>query len=88
MLKKTVSPKKLTFKCLKVGDNKIDRFNIGGSKKIAKKLRKSIREKLPKFWKLAKSKKLSKSGNLPKFYAKKSRSSFLTPIARIIFNCL
>ena len=35
-----------------------------------------------------KSKKLSKSGNLPNFDAKNSGPSFLTPKARSTFNCL
>ena len=37
---------------------------------------------------LSKFKKLSKSGNLPKFVTRKVGPSFLTPDTRTAFNCL
>ena len=53
------------------------------------KLEKSKSKKLSKSQKLAKSeKKLSKSGNLPNFKAKKNEPSFLTSKAKIIFHHL
>ena len=100
ILKTTISPKKSTLKWLKVDDNKVNRFGISSSKKIAKKLEKSKSQnwsklgnlknkKSSKFQKLAKSeKKLFKSVNLPYFNTIEARQKFLTLDAKIIFNCL
>ena len=56
-------------------------------KKLVKKPRKSKGQKLAKSQKSAKSgKKLSKSGNLPKFDAKKAGPTFLISNARTTFN--
>lgn len=71
---------KLVFK-RNNSNSKIDRFGNGGVK-FAKKSEKS------KGWKLAKSKNLSKSRNLPKFYAKKAEPSFLISNVRMAFNRL
>ena len=85
------------------GNNKVDGFSIDGNSvehaKKSKKLSKSENlsksqklsktRKLFKFQKLAKSrKKLSKSGNLFNFDAKKNGPSFLTSNARTAFNYL
>ena len=89
MLKITISPEKLTFKWLKVGDSELNRFDVGGGKEIAKKLENSKSKKLCKSQKLAKSeKKLSKSGNSPNFNAIKAGLKFLILDARTSFNCL
>ena len=84
MLKTTVLLDKLTLEWLEVDDSKVDRFDIGDDKKIAKKLKKSS-----KFWKLAKwGKKLSKSGNLPNFSTAKTGPKFLIFDTRTTFNHL
>ena len=85
----TVSPKKLIFEQLKIGDSKVSKFDINDSKEIVKKSRKLQSKKLFKSQKLAKSeKKLSKSGNFLNFDTKKNRSSFLTSKAKMTFNHL
>ena len=68
--------------------NKID--GIESSDELIEKCGKSLKtRKLSKSQKLAKSKKkLSKSGNLPNFVAKKNKSSFLILDTRTTFNCL
>ena len=74
--------------------DKVD--DVGGSgdrlsdrlKRVEPKTRRSESQKSSKSQKLAKSKKLSKSGNLPNFDVENSGPSFLTPKARITFNCL
>ena len=100
MLKITILLERLTLEWLGIGDNKFDKFCIGGSEKIAKKSRKLKNqnlfksrnlkgEKLSKSWKLAKSKKkLSKSGNLSNFGITKTRPKFLIFNAKTAFNCL
>ena len=61
MLKITLLPKRSNLEWLRVGNSKVNRFNISGGKKITKKS-----EKLSKFQKLAKSKKkLLKMRNYP-----------------------
>ena len=90
-----MSPEKLTFDKLKVGNNKGD-ISVGSdSIKHAKKSRKSKAQKLlkspklSKSWKSAKSKKkLSKSWNSLNFNAKENEPSFLTPKAKMAFNYL
>ena len=59
------------------------------TRKFAKSKNKKLSKtrKLSKFQKLIRSKKLLKSENSPKFYAKKTKSSFLISKARAIFNC-
>ena len=53
------------------------------------KLGKSKSEKISKSWNSAKSgKKLSKNGTSTNFDATEDRLKFLTPNARIAFNCL
>ena len=74
MLKTSISPEKSTSKWLGVGDNKVNRFGIGGGIKYAKKL-----EKMFKSRNLAKSRKmLSKSGNSTNFNTTETRPKFLT----------
>ena len=90
MLKMVTPPEKSILE--EIGDGK-GGDSIGGEE-LAKKLRKSSKGlKLFKLGNskgknLAKSKKLSKSGNSPNFNAKKAGSSFLTPKARATFNRL
>ena len=77
------------------GDGEVVRFGIGGggeelakkSEKLSKNL-KLFKSRNSKGKKLAKSKKPSKSGNSPNFDVKEAGSSFLTPKARAVFNCL
>ena len=57
MLKTIVLLKKWIFERQKVGDGKINAFNIDSSMKIAKKLRKLKSKKLSKFQKLVSQKK-------------------------------
>ena len=92
----TVSSKRSTSERLGVGDGEIDRFGVDGndieyakrSKKLSKS-GKSKREKMSKFWNLAKlGKKLSKSWNLTNFDATKDGPKFLTPDTRAAFNRL
>ena len=52
-------------------------------RKLAKGLKLSKSQKLAKL-----RKKLSKSGNLPNFNAKKNKPSFFIPNAKTTFNCL
>ena len=60
-----------------------------GNKSIEKCEKLSKTRKLFKSQKSAKSKKkLSKSENLPNYNAKKNEPNFLTPDARMVFNCL
>ena len=59
-----------------------------GGVEIAKKLGKSKSQKTSKSQKLTKYKKLLKNRNLSNFNAKNSGHSFLTPKARLAFNCL
>ena len=63
---------------------------VGGDKSSGRlKSVESKTGKLSKSWKLAKSgKKLSRSGNLLNFSAKKTGPSLLSPDAKTIFNCL
>ena len=78
------------------GDNKVDRFGVGGNgmnyiKKSGKlsKSRKSKSKKTSKSRNLAKlRKKLSKSENSINFDTIEDGPKFLTPNARIAFNCL
>ena len=86
MLKTTKPLEKSTSDKLEFGDSEggDDISNV----EIAKKFGKSKNQKLSKSRKLAMSKKPSKSGNLPNFDAKDSGPSFLTPKARVAFNCL
>ena len=84
MLKTTIPPERLTPKRLRVGDNKVNRFGVGGNKEIARKL-----EKLFKSQKSAKlRKKLLKNRNSPNFGASKAKLKFLTSDASIAFNRL
>ena len=84
MLKTTILLEKLTSRQLKINDNKVNKFDIGSSKEIAKKSKKLLKSQ-----KLAKlGKKLSKSGNLLKSNTKKTGPSFLTSDARTVFNRL
>ena len=80
MLKTAAPPERPTLE--EVGDNEGSDGVDDGSVEIAKKSRKL------KGQKSAKSKKPSKSGNLPNFDAKKAGPSFLTPGAREAFNRL
>ena len=48
MLKITISLKKLTFKQLKVDNNKVNKFGVGGGKEIARKSKKSKSQKSAK----------------------------------------
>ena len=89
MLKIIIPPKKLIFKWLRVDNSEVGRFNNSDDEKITRKLRKLKNEKLFKSQKLAKSrKKLSKSGNLFKFSAKKTKPSISTFHTRKAFNYL
>ena len=68
------------------------RFSGDGVKHV-KKSRKLKGQKLAKFQKLSKlekskSEKLSKNRNSPNFDAIEAKPNFLTPNARITFNCL
>ena len=64
--------------------SEIDRFiDDCSAKELVKKS-----GKLSMFWKMPKSKKLSKSRNLPKFDIKKAGSSFLNPGTREAFDYL
>ena len=70
------------------GNNKSVGFSHN-TKGLHKKLKKLKGLKLSKSWKLSKSGiKLFKSGNLPKFSAKKVRPNFLTFETKKIFNRL
>ena len=80
MLKMAAPPEKPTLE--EVGDGEGGDGVDSGGVEIAKKSRKS------KDQKLVKSKKLSKSGNLPNFNAKEAGLSFLIPGAREAFNRL
>ena len=79
-----------------VGNSNIEvmRYGVGGGEELAKKSGKLSKGlKLSKLGNLkgknlAKSKKLSKSGNSPNFDAKEAGPSFLTPKARAAFNHL
>ena len=68
---------------IKGGDKSIEKCE-----KLSKTRKTSKVQKLSKSQKSAKSKKLSKSGNSPNFNAKDNEPSFLTPKARVAFNCL
>ena len=93
MLKTTVLSDKLAFEKIDYGrptfgrnndNSKIDEFGVSGdSMEYAKKLKKLKGQKLSKS-----GKKLSKSGNLPKFNTKKARSNFITFDNREFFNRL
>ena len=85
MLKTTAPSERSISEKLGVDDGKDDGYGIGGDGvEHAKKSR-----KLSKSQKLTKlRKKLSKSGNLPNFNAKKAGPSFLTSDAREAFNRL
>lgn len=87
MLKTTVLLERLTFKQLKVDDNEINRFGVSGGKEFTRKPGKPKNQKLCKFSKILKYKKLLKSGNLPNNNAMK-RLSFLILNSRIAFNHL
>ena len=90
MLRMAASPKRSTFERLKVGNSEgSDDIGHNGIE-FAKKSEKSKGQKLAKSWKSKgeKSKKMSKSGNSPNFNATEAGLSFLTPDARIAFNCL
>ena len=84
MLKTAVPPERSIS--VEVGDN--ESGNSVGGVEITKKSGKLKGQKTSKSRKLAKSKKPSKSGNLPNFNAKNSGPSFLTPKARSVFNRL
>ena len=76
ILKTIILLEKSTSKQLKVYDDKMDRFDIGSNKELAKKLEKSKSQKLSrlrksKSKKLAKSRKPSKNEDLSKFVTKK-----------------
>ena len=87
MLKMTAPPEKLTLE--EVGDGEGGDGVDGSSVEIAKKSRKLKGQKTSKSQILSKlGKNLLKSGNSPNFGATKSGSSFLTPKARLAFNCL
>ena len=89
ILQITIAPEKLISKLLKVGADKLNRFDVDSDKKIAKKSKKSKSEKSSKSQKSAKSeKKLSKSGNAPNFDIKENRLSFLILKTRSTSNCL
>ena len=69
--------------------NKMLVANKVGSIKGGESTQKSVESKCGKLFKsqkLARSKKLSKSGNSPNFIAKEARPSFLTSGARKVFN--
>ena len=69
------------------GNGEVNGFG-DDSVEYAKKSGKSKGQKISESRKLAKSKKPSKSGNLPNFEAKNSGLSFLTPKTRAAFNHL
>ena len=76
------------------GDDEVVGFGGGDGGELAKKSGKlSKGQKLSKSGnskgkKLAKFKKPSNSGNSPNFDAKKAGPNFLTPKAKVAFNCL
>ena len=71
-------------------NGEVDKFDISkNGVEHAKKSGKSKSKKTSKSWNLAKlKKKLSKSGNSTNFNTIKAGPKFLTPNARIAFNCL
>ena len=72
-----------------IDDNEIDDESIEKCGKLSKTRKLFKSQKLSKSQKSAKSrKKLSKSGNLHHFDAKKNGPSFLTPDIRMAFNYL
>ena len=81
ILKTIILLKRFNSRQLRINNNEVDRFSIDNSKEIAKKL---IKLKSQKSTKLGK--KLLKNRNLPKFYTKKAKSSFLIFHAKIAFN--